>query len=124
MTTFAGLYLEVGDWETVARCRDFYAGVLGMTVRSEEEGESVWFDAPGLTFGFHVGDAPPAETRAAVNLVLAVADGVSIDDEARRLEDAGIRLFMGPTDMPWGARVVTFLDPAGHAVWYSQSLSG
>jgi catechol 2,3-dioxygenase-like lactoylglutathione lyase family enzyme len=122
MATFSGVYLEVGEWPEVVANRDFYRDTLGMTVASEEEGESVWFEIGGTTFGFHVGDAPPRDTRWAINVVLNADDGVSIDDEAKRLEAAGIKLFMGPTDMPWGARVITFLDPAGFAVWYCQRL--
>lgn len=115
-----GLYLEAGEWDDVARCRDFYRDVLGMRVASAEEGESVWFEVGGRTFGFHVGDPVPRETRSAVNLVLNVDAVVTIDDEAERLEALGVNLFMGPTDMPWGARVITFVDPLGHSVWYGQ----
>lgn len=125
MAKFGGLYLEVGEWDDVVACRDFYAGTLGFRVASELEGESVWFDAGGLTFGFHTGDAPPKEMRWAVNLVLDVDvdHGVTVDSEASRLKDLGVRLFMEPTDMDWGHRVITFLDPAGHAVWYCQPLT-
>ena len=123
MATFNGVYLEVGEWADVAACRDFYRDVLGMAVSSEEDGESVWFSTGAQTFGIHTGDAPPRETRWAINVVLNVDEGVTVDDEAKRLTEAGVKLFMEPTDMPWGARVITFLDPAGHAVWYCQPLS-
>jgi predicted enzyme related to lactoylglutathione lyase len=104
----------------VEALRDFYRDTFAMEVVSEEEGESVWFAMRDMTFGFHVGDPIPREHRWCVNIVLNTADGVSIDDEAKRLEAAGLSLMMGPTDMPWGARVVTLLDPAGYAVWYMQ----
>ena len=120
MAQFAGLYLELDTWDEIAACRDFYRDVLGIKVRDELDGESLWFEAGVDTFGFHVGDVPPRETRSAINLVINVADGVSIDVEAERLTAAGIHLYMEPTDMPWGSRVVTFVDPAGHAVWYCQ----
>jgi len=87
------------------------------------EDESFWLDANGMVFGFHTGEAPPKETRLAVNIVLDVADGTTVDAEAERLKQAGVKLYMEPTDMPWGRRVITFLDPAGHAVWYCQPLS-
>ena len=120
MARLGGVYLEVGEWDDVAACRDFYRDVLAMDVRTEEEGHSVYFDVGAQTFGFHVGDASPRDTRSTVNIVLDVDDGVTIDDEATRLTEAGVTLFLEPTDMPWGMRVITFLDPAGHAVWYSQ----
>jgi uncharacterized glyoxalase superfamily protein PhnB len=91
-----------------------------MQVESEEPGESVWLAFGELTFGFHAGDSIPREHRWCVNIVLNTAPGVSVDDEAVRLRNAGVELTMEPTDMPWGARVVTFIDPAGYAVWYMQ----
>lgn len=122
MAVFDGVYLEVGEWSDVVACRDFYVDVLGFTVASENEGESVWFQAGPNTFGIHTGDGPPRDTRWAINLVLRVPDGVTVDDEAARLRAAGVKLFMDPTDMEWGRRVITFLDPAGHAVWYCQPI--
>jgi catechol 2,3-dioxygenase-like lactoylglutathione lyase family enzyme len=122
MAGFGGVYLEVGEWDDVAACRDFYRDLLGMELRSEEDGHSIYFEVGAQTFGFHVGEAPPRETRWAVNIVLTVDDGVTVDDEATRLKAAGVTLFMEPEDMPWGMRVFTFLDPAGHAVWYTQPI--
>ena len=117
---FGGVYLDAGEWSEVEILRDFYVGVLGMEVSSQEPGESVWLAFGELTFGFHVGDSIPREYRWCVNIVLNAAPVVSIDDEAERLRTAGVELTMEPTDMPWGARVVTFFDPAGYAVWYMQ----
>ena len=114
---FSGVWLEVGSAEVVAACRDFYRDVIGLAVRDEREGESVWFE--GL-LGFHVGE-PPDRHADAINLWFELGhgdgDGGDIDVEAARLQGAGVSLAMGPTDMPWGFRVVTMRDPAGHAVW-------
>lgn len=123
MARFSGVYLEVGEVDEVRRCRDFYEKTLGFAVKSVNEDESFWLEAGDMTFGFHTGEGPPRETRGAINLVLSVSDGVTVDQEAERLKAAGVQLYMEPQDMPWGMRVVTFLDPAGHAVWYCQSLS-
>ena len=122
MARFGGVYLEVGGVEVVRKCREFYEGTLGFSVASVNDDESFWLEADGQTFGFHTGDGPPYDTRWAINLVLTVSDGVSIDEESERLKNAGLKLHMEPTDMPWGMRVITFLDPAGHAVWYCQPL--
>lgn len=117
---FGGMYLDAGEWADLEVLRDFYSGVFGMEVVSEQADESVWFAMRDMTFGFHVGDPIPREHRWCVNIVLNTAEGVSIDEEATRLEAVGCSLMMGPTDMPWGARVVTLLDPAGYSVWYMQ----
>ena len=120
MSAFGGVYLEVGTSEDVAACRDFYRDLLGLTLTEEVDDESAWFATDGMTFGFHTGEGPARESRSAVNVVLRTGSAVTIDDEAERLVDAGLQLLMKPTDMPWG-RVITFLDPAGHAVWLVQS---
>ena len=122
MARFGGVYLEVGGVEEVRQCREFYENTLGFSVASVNEDESFWLEAGDMTFGFHTGEGPPRETRWAVNLVLKVDEGTTVDQEAQRLSAAGVKLHMEPTDMPWGMRVITFLDPAGHAVWYSQPL--
>ncbi len=110
---FSGVWLEVGSPEAVTACRDFYRDVIGLGVRDEREGESIWFE--GL-LGFHVGE-PPDRHVDAVNLWFDLGDRGDVDAEAARLEAAGVTLAMGPTNMPWGFRVVTMWDPAGHAVW-------
>ena len=123
MARFGGVYLEVGGVDDVRECRQFYEKTLGFAVASVNDDESFWLEAQGATFGFHTGDGPPKESRSAVNLVLNVDHGVTVDQEAERLKAAGVKLWMEPEDMPWGARVITFLDPAGHAVWYCQPLT-
>ena len=120
MARFGGVYLEVGEVEDVRQCREFYETTLGFAVKSVNEDESFWLDAGDMTFGFHTGEGPPRDTRWAVNLVLLVSEGTTVDQEAERLQAAGVKLIMTPEDMPWGMRVITFLDPAGHAVWYCQ----
>ena len=123
MAKFGGVYLEVGEVEVVRQCREFYVRTLGFAVASVNDDESFWLEADGQTFGFHTGDGPPFDTRSAINLVLTVSEGLTVDDEAKRLKMAGVKLYMEPTDMPWGMRVITFLDPAGHAVWYCQPVA-
>ena len=112
------IFLEVGDAATVDTCRDWYTKHFGLAVLSEEPGESVWLDAGnGLRFGFHTGDAN--QSASAVNLSFEVGDA---DAEAARLQSEGITLVAEPWDAPWGARVATMVDPAGHGVWISGPL--
>jgi catechol 2,3-dioxygenase-like lactoylglutathione lyase family enzyme len=122
MAVLDGVYLEVGDWEAVVECRQFYESVLGLRVASETDGESVWFDVADRTFGIHTGEGPAKDTRWAINLVFNVDRTTTVDAEATRLKDLGVKLYMEPTDMEWGRRVITFLDPAGHAIWYCEPL--
>jgi predicted enzyme related to lactoylglutathione lyase len=112
------IFLEVGDWATAAACRDWYVAHLGCSVDHEEEGHSVWLDAGnGLTLGFHEGDVN--QSPSTVNFSFDVAD---CDAEAARLQAAGVALVAEPWDAPWGARVATMVDPAGHGVWVSGPL--
>ena len=37
-----------------------------------------------------------------------------VDAVCAELEGRGVRLLQGPVDKPWGMRVATFTDPAGH----------
>lgn len=110
------IYLEVGDASVVERLRDFYRDVIGLALRSEEPGESVWFDAGGVALGFHAAPEPEKDPGV-VNLSFDVDDA---DAEAARLEAAGVKIAQGPMDAPWsGGRVAVLFDPAGHTVWLS-----
>jgi len=40
----------------------------------------------------------------------------SVDDIAKRIESKGGRLDQGPTDEPWGARVISLTDPDGFKI--------
>ena len=108
------IFLEVGTSDTVNACRDWYVEHLSLEVMSEESGESVWLDGGGVSIGFHTGD--PVGTPTSVNLSFDVDD---VDAEAVRLRSEGVTLAAEPWDAPWGARVATCVDPAGHAVWLS-----
>jgi len=40
----------------------------------------------------------------------------SVDDIAKRIESKGGTLDQGPTDQPWGARVISLIDPDGFKI--------
>lgn len=107
-------YIDAGPWEVVARLRDFYRDVIGLSVQIEQADESVWFQrADGSRqLGFHVGS--PVTGAGSINLCFRVA---SVDAEIERLCAAGVVLVDQPWDAPWGDRIATFNDPAGHTVW-------
>ncbi len=102
------LTFEVGDWQTVERCRDWYMHHLGLAFSHELEGESVWFDVEGLTIGFHTGEAP----ERAATLSFEVED---VESVVERMRAEGIEI----TDVAqkkWGGRIAYTRDPAGHLV--------
>jgi predicted enzyme related to lactoylglutathione lyase len=109
------IYLEVGGREQVEVLRDFYRDRLGLAVRSEESGESVWLDAGPVTLGFHSSSEIESDPGL-VNLSFNVAD---VDAEAKRLKAEGVAIAQEPADVPWGGRVAVLFDPAGHTVWLS-----
>jgi catechol 2,3-dioxygenase-like lactoylglutathione lyase family enzyme len=47
-----------------------------------------------------------------------------VDAVCRDLEKRGAQLLIGPVDRPWGMRVATFTDPAGHSWEVAQQLEG
>src|SRR5688572_24866953 len=104
------VYVEVGGPEQVAQLKAFYGDVLGLPLRSEEAGESVWFDAGGTTVGFHA-SASAENDPGVVNLSFDVDD---VEAEAARLQADGVTIAQGPMDAPWsGGKVVVIFDPVG-----------
>lgn len=109
------VYVEVAS-EKLGPLKEFYGDRLGLTLRSEEPGESVWFDAGGVGVGFHT-TAEASDDPGVVNLSFDVDDA---DAEAARLAAAGVAIAQGPMTAPWsGGRVAVIFDPAGHTVWLS-----
>ena len=94
------IILTMGNWSTVERCRDWYAGHLGLACSRELTGESSWLAAGEVELGFHT-----------ATLSFVVAD---VDTEVERLRADGVEI-ADPADKP-GARAATTRDPAGHEV--------
>lgn len=109
------LYFEVGPSDVVNELRDFYRDRLGLTVSSEEPGESVWLDAGSVRIGFHAAAQVEADPGI-VNLSFDVDD---VDAVAARLSQERVTIAQGPMDVPWGGRAAVLFDPAGHTVWLS-----
>ena len=110
------VYVEVAA-EHLEPLKEFYLGRLGLGLRSEEPGESVWFQAGATAVGFHATTDPPLADPGRVNLSFDVDDTVA---HARRLQEAGVEIAQGPMTAPWnGAVVAVLFDPVGHTVWLS-----
>ena len=95
----------------------FYTGLLGAT-----ETERVPPEGPVFYLGLRIGDSDlglvsderVAEARAGrILLSIEVPD---IDALLPRVEELGGSVTGGPTDMPWGQRVVHLRDPDGNVV--------
>src|SRR3954447_16393840 len=101
----------------VERLRVFYAGLLGAEIsqRFPEEGEvfSLELRVDGFRLGLvQVGDVVAGEPGR----VLLSVDVADVDVLLPRVPELGGRVTGGPTDMPWGQRVLHVRDPDGNAV--------
>ncbi len=112
--------------EDMRAAREFYEGLLGLSVR---EVTYDWF------VGYWVSEkremtlciSTSAEERATWG---ARGKGVVIDfvvpdvDEAyERLAERGVPFVDPPTDRPWGLRTASLLDPAGYTLTISAYLA-
>ena len=109
---------------------DFYGKVLGF-----RQMETVPFDGFSLVYFqipgggrlelFDYGGKNPAsqrdETEAGLRHLAFEVDDV--DEAARRLAAAGVKITLPPTDLPTlGSRAILFLDPNGVTLEYCQKL--
>jgi catechol 2,3-dioxygenase-like lactoylglutathione lyase family enzyme len=98
--------------EEPGRLRDWYTRYLGLTVSSETPRFVQLADASGRPcVAFHVGE--PLGHPGQVQLHFEVDD---VDAEYDRLRGEGLAFEGGPDDKPWGWRVASVRDPAGHTV--------
>jgi hydroxymethylpyrimidine/phosphomethylpyrimidine kinase len=92
--------------------RDWYTDHLGLTVSSQTPRFVQVADSDGRPcIAFHVGT--PAGAPQQVQLHFEVDD---VDAEYERLRNEGLTFDEPPTDKPWGWRVASLRDPAGHTV--------
>ncbi|MFC4783206.1 VOC family protein [Nocardioides sp. MAHUQ-72] len=61
--------------------------------------------------------APDAGSRFQLSIWVPDVDAVCAD-----LRERGVTLLVGPVDRPWGMRVATFTDPAGHSWEVAQGI--
>jgi catechol 2,3-dioxygenase-like lactoylglutathione lyase family enzyme len=92
--------------------RDWYTDHLGLAITSETPRFVQVADRDGRPcIAFHVGT--PAGPPQQVQLHFEVHD---VDAEFERLRNEGLTFDEPPTDKPWGWRVASLRDPAGHTV--------
>ncbi|OAA73368.1 Glyoxalase/bleomycin resistance protein/dioxygenase [Cordyceps fumosorosea ARSEF 2679] len=107
--------------EDLTASKDFYTRVFGASVVFEDdESCSVRFNNVILNLlvasaaGELVGDEFVAKRDAGNRCQLSVwvAD---VDAEIAQLEKKGVKILLGPKTKPWGKRIASFQDPAGHS---------
>lgn len=107
--------------EDLAASKDFYTRVFGAPVLFEDaESCSVRFNNVILNLllssaaGELVGESSVARRDAGNRCQLSVwvAD---VDAEIARLRGEGVEILLGPETKPWGKRIASFQDPAGHS---------
>jgi predicted enzyme related to lactoylglutathione lyase len=107
----------------VERLRAFYASLLGaeVTERFPEDGPVFYLGlrAGDFAFGLTADATVPAGEPGRVLLSIDVPDVGAL---LPRVTELGGRVTGGPTDMPWGQRVLHVQDPDGNAVNLNQSL--
>ena len=114
--------------EDVAEAKSFYQDVFDVPVVFEDEvSAALRFDnliinllkdteAAGLVEPGPVGGR---DAGARFQLSTWVED---VDAVCAHLRERGVTLLVGPADRPWGMRVATFTDPAGHSWEVAQAL--
>ncbi len=114
----------------VPEARQFYEDVFGAPVVFEDEVSAALkldnlvvnllqeSEGAGL-----VQPAPVADRGAGARFQLSVWVP-DVDAVCAQLRAKGVELLVGPVDRPWGMRVATFTDPAGHSWEVAQALEG
>jgi predicted enzyme related to lactoylglutathione lyase len=101
----------------VERLRAFYASLLGaeVTERFPEDGDVFYLGlrADDFPFGLVANGSVPVGEPGRVLLSIDVDD---VDVLLPRVPELGGRVTGGPTDMPWGQRVLHVQDPDGNAL--------
>ena len=109
MTVLTYVTLQVGDIPPV---RDWYVRVVGLRVEHETEGQIAVLAGDGRC-RLCLESGRPVSEPDRVDLLFQVD---SVDTTWRRLVDAGITFWRGPTDEAYGQRNAILFDPVGHKV--------
>ncbi|MFI9345248.1 VOC family protein [Streptomyces sp. NPDC052773] len=108
--------------DDVAASQAFFTTHLGYTVRAEADGfasltHSAAADIVLLARGTQV--LPPEQRdRHADGLIVAFTLAAGLDDEEKRLRDAGVEITLPLREEPWGERLFQITDPNGVIVQF------
>jgi predicted enzyme related to lactoylglutathione lyase len=103
----AAVWVPVTDMQ---RAVAFYRDTLGLPVEETDESWSE-VDANGLKLGLNARE--PVEGSSQGGAVVTFQPESGIDDEVRRLQDAGVEFAGGISDHEWG-RIAPFKDSEGN----------
>ena len=104
--------------DDVGRSLDFYRDVMGFVVDEiwEHEGRRVGaaLVAGSVTLLLSADDGKAGNDRVkGQGFRLHLSTAQDVDRLASNVESRGGKIDEGPTDMPWGARAFTIVDPDG-----------
>lgn len=116
MPALAYVTLQVGD---IARVRDWYVEVVGLTVEHETDGQIAVLRGEG-DCRLCLESGPPVAEPGRVDLLFEVA---SVDATHDRLVRRGVAFWRGPTDEAYGHRNAILFDPVGHKVEFFEHLA-
>lgn len=117
---FCGVLFAV---RSMAVSRPFYERVLGRKV-AMDLGQNVAFEGgPILQEGFAglVG-FPPERTVYRAHDTELYFESDRFEEDAQRVQAAGVELVHDVKEYPWGQRVLRFYDPDGHIVELGESM--
>jgi len=103
----AAVWVPVDDMDRAVR---FYGEILGLDVRSRDADWSE-IDAGGLMIGLNGREG--ASKHADGGAVISFQPDGDIEDEVRRLKDAGVEFTGDVSEHEWG-RIVPFKDSEGN----------
>jgi predicted enzyme related to lactoylglutathione lyase len=113
--------------EDMQAARRFYEGLLELELR---EVTYDWFVgywvSPKREITLCISTSPEERARWGAGGKGVVIDFVvpDVDRAYAHLAGRGVRFVEPPTDMPWGLRTATFLDPAGYTLTITSYLPG
>jgi len=104
---------EVADW---------YAKHLGLTfIEDAPDGKFSMLKANGGSLlGIHAAENA-SKSLDNTGLYFAVDD---VDAHYERMKDEGCEFVSPPKDQPWGSKMATTRDPAGHCVGIETAITG
>jgi catechol 2,3-dioxygenase-like lactoylglutathione lyase family enzyme len=107
-------YLQSDDFDAT---KDFYVGVLGLTVAMEEpEGGDFLGLASPVNPSAQIVVAAPGVERPLPNFGIDVGDPGAVDAAHAEVVRRGLEVVYPPTDEPWGVRRFFVQDPHGTVI--------
>lgn len=118
-----GFGIFVNDMAVMVR---FYRDVLGFDIKEEENTSNVFLEKDGTLFLLYRrtdfekmtgrGFCYAPGINGHYEIALRAKNYADVDEQFRRVTEAGARPVMHPATMPWGQRTCYIADPEGNLV--------